>query len=46
MKKQLTASEMGRKGGASKSEAKKLASRLNGQKGGYHAHKKHETNYQ
>lgn len=34
MKKQLTASEMGRKGGASKSKKKRLASRLNGKKGG------------
>jgi hypothetical protein len=34
MSKQLTASEMGRKGGASKSEKKILSSRENGKKGG------------
>jgi hypothetical protein len=34
MKKQLTSSEMGKKGGASKSKKKILSSRLNGKKGG------------
>ncbi len=34
MSKQLTASEMGKKGGASKSEQKQRAARLNGKKGG------------
>ena|SRR3990167_6410060 len=39
----LNASEMGRKGGSSKSKAKRIASRLNGRKGGRPAKKREKV---